>query len=275
MNPRSRNSPQNKEWQAPRICWQAPALETGSSHLGASLNLPLCQTKNDDEAWVLSADAQGLFLKTAKDLILRSNFGRVNAELRTSQSGFIHDTFAKAIGVTRIQKTPSHRPRIVDATGGLGQDAMTLFSLGCDVTVVERHPILHCLLADMMNGEPNARLVNKDANDALSDIAVSVNADVIYLDPMYPERRRRGKSKKGMQVLHELLGPNDNNDNNDNETLLRSALEACQACEGFRVVVKRPNGATPLMGHDDWKGQKTSVESPNTRYDIYHHRPIG
>ena len=273
MNPRSRKSPQNIEWQAPCICWQAPELETDSSHRGASLNLPQCQTINDDQTWVLSADAHGLYLKTDNNLILRSSFGRDNAELRAAQSGFINDTFAKAIGVARLQKMSSHHPSIIDATGGLGQDAMTLVSLGCHVTVVERHPILHCLLADMMIGERNARLVNEDASDTLSEIAVSGNADVIYLDPMYPERRRRGMSKKGMQVLHELLGPNDNNDD-DNDNLLHSALEACRACDGFRVVVKRPYGATPLLGHDDWKGQITCVESPNTRYDIYHHRPI-
>lgn len=258
------------EWQAPRICWRASGLETDSSRRAAALDLPIYTTVKDDQAWVLSADAQGLFLTTSDDLILRSDFGRGNAALRTAQSGFIHDTFAKAIGVARLKKTLSDRPRIIDATGGLGQDAMTLVSLGCHVTVIERHPVLHCLLTDMMDGEVNASVVNEDANDALSDIASSYDVDVIYLDPMYPEQRRRGKSKKGMQVLHELLGPDSNNDK-----LLQSALEACQACNGFRVVVKRPKSATPLFGHDVWVGQITCIESPNTRYDIYHNRPIG
>ena len=274
-------SAQSNTWQAPTICWQAHEPhepETDSLRRCAALNLPDCQSASDkhisdDDTWVLGADAQGLFLKTSNDLILRSDFGRDNATVRTAQSGFIHDTFSKAIGIPRLKKSLSRLPRlprIVDATGGLGQDAMTLVSLGCDVTVIERHPILHCLLADMMTGEPNASVVNDDANDALRDTATAFKADVIYLDPMYPQQKRRGKSKKGMQVLHELLGPDVNND-----SLLPAALDACEACDGFRVVVKRPKGATPLVGHDGWQGQKTCIESPNTRYDIYHHRPLG
>ena len=271
-------SQQSNNWRAPRICWQAnepDEPETDSSRRGTALNLPDCQSASDknisdDNHWVLGADTQGLFPKTSNDLILRSDFGRDNATVRAAQSGFFHDTFSKAIGIPRLKKSLSRLPRIIDATGGLGQDAMTLVSLGCDVTVIERHPILHCLLADMMFDEQNARVVNDDANDALRDTAVSFNADVIYLDPMYPQQKRRGKSKKGMQVLHELLGPDVNNDN-----LLPAALEACGECNGFRVVVKRPKGATPLVGHDGWLGQKTCVESPNTRYDIYHHRPLG
>ena len=37
---------------------------------------------------------------------------------------------------------------MVDATAGLGRDAFVLASLGCTVTMLERHPVVAALLAD-------------------------------------------------------------------------------------------------------------------------------
>ncbi len=44
--------------------------------------------------------------------------------------------------------TGSATPRIVDATAGLGRDAFLLASLGAEVTLLERSPEVHALLAD-------------------------------------------------------------------------------------------------------------------------------
>jgi len=257
------------EFKPPIICWQQPEADSDSARRGAELMLPASNTVDDARKWILSADELGLFLKSPDELVLRSGFGRDNARLRAAQSNFIQNTFAKAIGVARLQKALSRAPKIIDATGGLGQDAMTLASLGCDVTVIERHPVLHCLLVDMLHENDQGNAVLDDASRCLNSVATNISADVIYLDPMYPEQRRRGKSKKGMQILHELLGPDVHND-----TLLASALEACQTCEGYRVVVKRPKNAPTLNGSDNWSGQLTTIESSSTRYDIYHCRSI-
>jgi 16S rRNA (guanine1516-N2)-methyltransferase len=39
-------------------------------------------------------------------------------------------------------------PDVVDATAGLGRDAFFLASLGARVTLIERSPVMHALLAD-------------------------------------------------------------------------------------------------------------------------------
>jgi len=239
------------DWQAPTVCWQTPELASSSVELGAALQLPELDEADPANCWILSANTNGLLLKSPQGLSLSSSFGRDNAQRRAAQSGFINDTFAKAIGVARLQKTLSRKPRIVDATGGLGQDACTLAALGCAVTVIERHPILHSLLLDSISEDMDITVVNDDATQCLVGVASSLNADVIYLDPMYPEQKRRGKSKKGMQILHDLIGPDTNNDG-----LLRTALEACKACEGYRVVAKRAQGAEKLNGSDNCPQQQ-------------------
>lgn len=50
---------------------------------------------------------------------------------------------AKAVGVQ-----PGIRPRVLDATAGLGRDGFVLASLGCEVTLVERQPLIAALLED-------------------------------------------------------------------------------------------------------------------------------
>ena len=50
---------------------------------------------------------------------------------------------ARAIGIAS-----GVRPTILDATAGLGRDAFVLASLGCAVTLIERHPLVAALLED-------------------------------------------------------------------------------------------------------------------------------
>src|SRR5690606_2213602 len=50
---------------------------------------------------------------------------------------------AKAVGVQ-----PGVRPHVLDATAGLGRDAFVLASLGCEMDLIERQPIIAALLED-------------------------------------------------------------------------------------------------------------------------------
>jgi 16S rRNA (guanine1516-N2)-methyltransferase len=91
----------------------------------------------------------------------------------------------------------STNPSIIDATPGLGSDAIVLSWLGCDVTMVERSPIIHAPLVDglqrarsdsLSTAVPDEQLAVRHhyAIDYLSRLAQSDAPDVIYLDPMYP-----------------------------------------------------------------------------------------
>lgn len=50
---------------------------------------------------------------------------------------------AKAVGIQQ-----GVRPRVLDATAGLGKDAFVLASLGCEMSLIERQPLIGALLED-------------------------------------------------------------------------------------------------------------------------------
>lgn len=172
---------------------------------------------------------------------------------------------AKAIGLKH-----GANPSVVDATAGLGRDAYILASLGAQVTMIERSPILAALLADGLKrltaeselaGTANIplQLVHANAIDWLQQQAKDAThnrPEVVYLDPMYPHRSKSALVKKEMRALRALVG-----DDEDAGLLLQAARQ----CARKRVVVKRPKGA-PLI--DDTR-PSGNVQSKNTRYDIY------
>lgn len=158
-------------------------------------------------------------------------------------------------------------PSVVDATGGLGRDAFVLASLGCRVTIVERSAVIAALLEDGLqragqDGELGAwigermRLVHADAIDWMARLEEGAFPDVVYLDPMYPHRRKSALVKKEMRLLQRLLGGDE-----DADALLPAALRIARK----RVVVKRPDYAAVLGGISP----TMCIESKKNRFDVY------
>jgi len=224
-------------------------------------------TADNSEGCFLSYNDQSLTIS----MQLHSNNDRLNlcidfvggkAKHRRQYGGGKNQPLAKACG---IDKHPDWT--ILDATAGLGKDAFVLASLGATVTLCEQHPALYGLLADgvcrasedLAVADIASRMtcVNQDSIVYFNSLRSSTNAlpNVIYLDPMYPERKKSAKIKKEMQILQYLVGHTDDN------KLLAAALTTAT----HRVVVKRPKSATPLND----KPPSYSVSSVNTRYDIY------
>lgn len=169
---------------------------------------------------------------------------------------------AKAIGVPKKSNLS-----IVDATAGLARDAYVLATLGCKIKLVEQSAILHMLLLDGIERARSEQttesaignileLTNTDSLKYLERIDDACSPDIVYIDPMYPERKKSALVKKEMQVLHKLIGHR-----HDDSRLLESALQHAR----YRVVVKRPSYAEPLAGTQP----NTSISSKKTRYDIY------
>lgn len=167
----------------------------------------------------------------------------------------------RAVGIK-----PGYLPRVLDATAGLGQDAFVLAVLGCEVLMIERHPLVAAVLEDAVGraredekaGEAADRMhVHRgDARVLIPHLAADEAPDVVYLDPMFPERRKSAAVKKPMQLLQALLGHGDD---------AVSLLDAGLAAAGRRVVVKRPKGAEDLGGREPdirYKGK-------TVRYDVY------
>lgn len=160
---------------------------------------------------------------------------------------------AKAIGVK-----PSQQLSVLDATAGLGRDSYALASLHCSVTAVERSPVVAALLRDALyraSQDPAVARISLLLADAREQMQAA-RYDVVYLDPMFPDRRKSAKVKKEMQYMQELLGQDDGSE------LLAPALQAATR----RVVVKRPVHAPQLHS----VAQPSHVhKGKSVRFDVY------
>lgn len=167
------------------------------------------------------------------------------------QSGGQEPLF-KAVGIKPSQPLPS----IIDATAGTGRDAFLLASQGCQVMMVERCAVLAALLDDALGRLSiplDLTLVFQDACDFLAQCQ---GADVIYLDPMFPEKKKSALVKRDLQIVQQLVGHCE-----DDSALISSAMKAAKS----RVVVKRPQWAGSLGGHQpDWH-----IARKNYRFDVY------
>ncbi len=166
---------------------------------------------------------------------------------------------AKAVGLKH-----GFTPHVLDATAGLGRDAFLLASLGCQVTLMERIPIVAALLADgleraNLNSEigklvkNNMRLVHASS---IENMSITKQVDVVYLDPMYPHRENSALVKKEMRIFQNLVGEDLDADN-----LLAPALTLAK----YRVVVKRPNYAPALAN----KSPTMALKMKKNRFDVY------
>ncbi len=159
----------------------------------------------------------------------------------------------------------NHRPMIIDATAGLGQDSYLLASSGCEVLCIEQHPVIAALLADGMARALKGQDWIKDNISRMTlkqqkaELALQQSsAEVIYLDPMYPieENRKQAKVKKSMQLLRAL-------DGTESDEL--ALFESCFKAATERLVIKRPNWAAPMAGNEP----SFKVPGKTHRYDIY------
>ena len=241
--------------------------------------------------YLLEFTQQGLVLRPSAD----KGYGSILCDFASSEhshrrrhGGGNGQAIAKAVGVSG-----KFAPQVLDLTAGLGGDGFVLASLGCKVCMLERNPIVHSLLADGLSRGVQAgheyaqqgddeleQVINRlsllECNSAsyLSDLVNKSAAfdseekaqqtedleawrpDVVYVDPMFPLRKKSAKVKKQMQAFHAIVGTDPDADN-----LLANALTVAR----YRVVVKRPSGAGFLAETKP----NYSLEGKSTRYDIY------
>jgi 16S rRNA (guanine1516-N2)-methyltransferase len=250
-----------------------PPLLSQAEALASSLQLPLLINQPADVINI----AEFVVLFTQETIQLqqtgRKAPGPVIAEFtegavdhRRKFGGGKGQMIAKAVGI----KSGVY-PHVLDATAGLGKDSFVLASLGCHVTMIERSPVVQALLADglyraqLFGREQDAVLLQtikrmdlkvQDSRAYLESLSPVEFPDVIYLDPMFPERQKTADVKKEMAAFHHIVGKDE-----DADTLLPLAL----AHVNYRVVVKRPRKA-PLLNNQSPSYQ---LEGKSSRYDIY------
>lgn len=155
-------------------------------------------------------------------------------------------------------------PKVMDGTAGLGRDGFVLADLGCAVTLVERSRVLAWLLneavsAAMISASEHVRAAAARMRVRHQDsLALSVaDQDVIYLDPMFPDRRSSAAVKKDLALLQALHGDSPAGATNLLEWALSQPVE--------RIVVKRPAKSPAL----DSRSPSHSISGKAVRFDCY------
>ena len=185
-------------------------------------------------------------------------------------------TMAKAVGLNKNSELT-----VLDATAGMGKDAFVFASLGAKVILMERSPISAALLSDALQraaideaisdimermsfiyGDARKLTLEKRIKEveevSLNHTSIQIKEvpDVIYLDPMFPHRKKSALVKKEMLAFQSLIG-----DDNDSDELLSTCLKLAKK----RVVVKRPIKAPYLNNQKP----SLSMNMKKHRFDIY------
>jgi 16S rRNA (guanine1516-N2)-methyltransferase len=244
------------------------ALRTNADRLARELALPCCDWPCTDYSHVLmyNADSGATRLElraTHKDApgSVYVNFARGTLGFRTRHGNRNNEPLARAAGLRGLA-----RPTILDATAGLGRDAFILATLGCQVRMVERSPIIAALLRDglaraltddtTLTAAERMQLLLGDAVTIMGRFTEQERPDMVYLDPMYPHRSKSALVKKEMRLLRALVG-----EDVDAPQLLEAALRVARK----RVVVKRPRLAATLPGIPP----SHTLPGSTTRFDVY------
>ena len=189
------------------------------------------------------------------------DWGNKSLLWRLQHGGGRGELLAKACGIKK-----DYLPKVIDATAGFGRDSLLLASLGCQVQLIERSPLVAAMLMDgWQRAEQESFLQpilsrmllhHGHAISFLQNLVAIDYPDVVYLDPMFPDRNSSAKVKQDMQTFHVAVGADE-----DADALLVPALAVAQK----RVVVKRPRHAQPLAE------QKPSLiyEGESSRFDVY------
>ncbi|MGZ3690431.1 MAG: class I SAM-dependent methyltransferase [Pseudobdellovibrio sp.] len=144
---------------------------------------------------------------------------------------------------------------LLDLSAGLGIDAVFLSQLGFKVTAVERNPLIYLCLKNAAEQVPDLK-IKFVYSDSLSYLSEKNDYDVVYFDPMFPEKSKSALPRQEMVFFKGLVGTDE-----DAAQVLQRAL----SLKKFkRVVVKRPLKAPELL-----MKPTGSVDGKLIRFDIY------
>ncbi len=224
-----------------------------ANELAAFLNAPIIEqehplnTKLRDTKFLLEINHDALSLRVLcqpklKPFCLNFNIAR---------RGKGKDPLLRAIGADARS--------VIDATAGWCADALHIARHGAQVLAIEQNCIVAALAIQAAKhiAKPGLRhrfmLMYGNSIDVLDSIAQS--PDVIYLDPMYPEKNKNSAPRKQLMLLRDIVGAPENSP---------QLFERAMAWAKHRVVVKRPHYAPPLAS-----GRVGETRSKLVRFDIY------
>jgi 16S rRNA (guanine1516-N2)-methyltransferase len=165
----------------------------------------------------------------------------------------------KASGVRKAMGKNIKGLSILDACAGFGDDTLGL-RRDCALTMVEQNLRTALFLAERLYmlepaEEATPVLVTDNVVNVLEQASFG-QWDIIYLDPMFPERKKQALPKRGMQTLSQLQAGQETTD-------VELLLEQSKQIAGLRTVLKR-RSKDPRLGTPNHQ-----VMGAKVRFDIY------
>jgi len=210
--------------------------------------------------WQLQNTSAGLTLKkNAVNKTLCIDFTDKKISYRRQHSSFHQEAIIRAAGLKA-----NTQPILLDVTAGLGRDAFILASFGFHIHLLERSPMIHALLDDALK----RGLQNETISDIVQRMHLihtdsihflehrTIVPDIIFMDPMFPSRKKSALPSLEMQIFHEVIG---------NDTDASFLFEKALACASERVVIKRPR-LSPFMCD---RKPHFSLTGKSSRFDVY------
>lgn len=241
---------------APQVFQQRQAY---AEHLQTQFNLQFCKQPSAAQYLHLDIDALRLVeLGQAPQHGVLVDFAADALLYRKEHGGGRNEPLAKAIGIKGQEQLS-----VLDATAGLGRDSFIMASVGALVTMNERHPVVAALLTDgLQRLALNTQMTWLAERLSLvyaglgTDQLPAKSVDVVYLDPMFPHKKKSAQVKKPMRMFQTLVGADEDAD---------SLLAQAQVLARKRVVVKRPNYA-PFLNEC---APSMQIKSKKHRFDVY------
>jgi 16S rRNA (guanine1516-N2)-methyltransferase len=215
---------------------------------------------SDDLGTVLVAGSEaltGLVLEVSESGLALRDYSQPKSHplrldvTRSRYPGATRDLLARALG----KKCRS----VIDATAGFGADSFDFVRRGYRVTAIERVRLISLMLIDAASRCPDQEWLDRFQvieGESIDWIPRLHRADVIFLDPMFPDiEKKTAQPRKAQQLLRQIAG-------SDSGSV--DLLNTARRFAGQRVVVKRPRSARPLGAEPDHRFMGRSI-----RYDVY------
>ena len=217
--------------------------DSSGLELASTLDLESDNVENAPDEWHLTCHDGKLALRRTDEDVFMLPYEDLRHRIENARSS----TIAKACASER-------RPRVFDALGGWGLDAIVLSEAGCRLTFAEANPIV-CAVAKNLAMEACTKVafIQGLAEDYLNE--VHERFDVIYLDPLFPEHPKGARPVRRMQILQQLA---------KTDTDLHALFELARNHAFNRVVVKHRRNQPSLFGVPDWQ-----IAGKTVRFDVY------
>ncbi|MBR5721039.1 MAG: class I SAM-dependent methyltransferase, partial [Clostridia bacterium] len=214
--------------------------------------------KNSDVRHLsLFLDGEKLFL-TDGNVKVCADFSTLKKRLNEKKEAGNSESIVKA---AKIKKT-SRGLTVFDATAGFGEDSFILAAAGFRTVLFEKNKIIFEMLRNAYergkkDGDIACILDRMSVNygDSIDVLKSSeITPDIVFLDPMFPERRKNGKIKKKFQLLQQLEYPCE-----DENELLQAAINV----KPQKIIIKRPENGDFLAEINP----SYSIKGDTIRYD--------